>query len=148
MFVCRLRTPSCSHCEHVHVYLAYWRQTGNVVTRQTFDRAPRLTRPPIAQISRGGDVAAWRIHGSYSLSYVHCLLFFSYWCIDARLTLILKAIIVSCIIYSTPQNTSRKLNSTQPKQEEMRQKWDLQEGIVPCIIHLKPQHTSQVWITV
>ena len=53
MFVCKLRTPSCSHYEHFHVYLAYRRQTGNVVTRQTFDRAPRLTRPPTAHISKG-----------------------------------------------------------------------------------------------
>ena len=34
MFVCKLRTPSCSHYEHFHVYLTYRRQTGNVVTRQ------------------------------------------------------------------------------------------------------------------
>ena len=52
--VCKLRTPSCSHCEHFHVYLAYRRQTGTVVTRQTYDPAPRLTRPPTAHISRGG----------------------------------------------------------------------------------------------
>ena len=56
MFVCKFRTPSCSHYEHFHVYLAYKRQTGNVVTRQTFDRAPRLTRPPTAHMSRGGLV--------------------------------------------------------------------------------------------
>ena len=31
MFVCKLRTPSCSHYEHFHVYLAHRRQTGNVV---------------------------------------------------------------------------------------------------------------------
>ena len=33
MFVCKWRTPSCANCEHVHVYLAYRRQTGTVVTR-------------------------------------------------------------------------------------------------------------------
>ena len=49
MFVCKLRTPSCANCEHFHVYLTY----RNVVTRQTFDRAPRLTRPPTAHISKG-----------------------------------------------------------------------------------------------
>ena len=54
MLVCKLRTPSCSPYEHFHVYLAYKRQTGNVVTRQTFDRVPRLTKPPTAHISRGG----------------------------------------------------------------------------------------------
>ena len=53
MSLCKLRTPSCSHYEHFHVYLAYRRQTGNVVTRQTFDGSPRLTRPPTAHISRG-----------------------------------------------------------------------------------------------
>ena len=53
MFVCKLSTPSCSEYEHFHVYLDYRKQTGNVVTRQTFDRAPRQTRPPIAHISRG-----------------------------------------------------------------------------------------------
>ena len=47
MFVCKLRTPSCSHYEHFHVYLACRRQTGTVVTRQTFDRAPRLTKWPL-----------------------------------------------------------------------------------------------------
>ena len=53
MSVCNLRTRSCSHYEHFHVYLTNRRQTGNVVTHQTFDRAPRLTRPPTAHISRG-----------------------------------------------------------------------------------------------
>ena len=53
MFVCKLRTPSGANYEHVHVYLANRRQTGTVVTRQTYDRAPRLTRPPTAHISRG-----------------------------------------------------------------------------------------------
>ena len=53
MFVCKLRTPSCANYEHFHVYLAYRRQTGTVVTRQTYDRAPRLTRPPTAHFSRG-----------------------------------------------------------------------------------------------
>ena len=53
MFVCKLRTPSCANYEHFHVYLAYRRQPGTVVTRQTYDRAPRLTRPPTAHISRG-----------------------------------------------------------------------------------------------
>ena len=37
---------------YFHVYLAYRRETGNVVTRQTFDRAPRITKPPTAHISR------------------------------------------------------------------------------------------------
>ena len=61
MFVCKLRTPSCSRYEYFHVYLAYRRQTGNVVTRQTFDRAPRLTRPLTAHISRGdlAKVVEW-----------------------------------------------------------------------------------------
>ena len=56
MFVCKLRILFGFYYEHVHVYLAYRRQTGNVVTRQTFARAPRLsdiTRPPTAHISRG-----------------------------------------------------------------------------------------------
>ena len=53
MFVCKLRTPSCANYEHFRVYLAYRRQTGTVVTRQAYDRAPRLTRPPTAHISRG-----------------------------------------------------------------------------------------------
>ena len=52
MFVCKLGTPSCSIYEHFHVYLAHRRQTGTVVTRQTYDRAPRLTKPPTAHISR------------------------------------------------------------------------------------------------
>ena len=55
MFVCKLGTPSCSHYEHFHVYLAYRRQTGTVVIRQTFDRAPRKTKLPTAHISRQGD---------------------------------------------------------------------------------------------
>ena len=54
MFVVKLRTPSRANYEHFHVYLAYGRQTGTVVTHQTYDRAPRLTRPPTAHISRGG----------------------------------------------------------------------------------------------
>ena len=58
MFVVKLRTPSRANYEHFHVYLAYRRQTGSVVTRQTYDRAPRLTRPPTAHISRG-DGSAW-----------------------------------------------------------------------------------------
>ena len=53
MFVCKLRTPSGANYEHFHVYLAYRRQTVTVVTRQTYDRAPRLTRPPTIHISRG-----------------------------------------------------------------------------------------------
>ena len=53
MFVCKLRTPSCANYEHFHVYMAYKKQTRTVVTRQTYDRAPRLT--PTAQISRGGS---------------------------------------------------------------------------------------------
>ena len=56
MFVCKLRTPSCANYENVHVYLAYRRQTGTVATRQTYDRAPRLTIPPTAHISRGSGV--------------------------------------------------------------------------------------------
>ena len=58
MFVVKLRTPTRANYEHFHVYLAYRRQTGTVVTRQTYDRAPRLTRPPTAHISRGGSVSA------------------------------------------------------------------------------------------
>ena len=53
MFVVKLRPPSRANYEHFHVYLAYRRQTGTVVTRQTYDRAPHLTRPPTAHISRG-----------------------------------------------------------------------------------------------
>ena len=53
MFVVKLGTPSRANYEHFHVYLAYRRQTGTVVTRQTYDRSPRLTRPPTAHISRG-----------------------------------------------------------------------------------------------
>ena len=53
MFVAKLRTPSRANYEHFHVYLAYRRQTGTVVTRQAYDRAPRLTRPPTEHISRG-----------------------------------------------------------------------------------------------
>ena len=53
MFAVKLRTPSRANYEHFHVYLACRRQTGTVVTRQTYDRAPRLTRPPTAHISRG-----------------------------------------------------------------------------------------------
>ena len=55
MFVVKLGTPSRANYEHSHVYLAYRRQTGTVVTRQTYDRAPRLTRPPTAHISRGDN---------------------------------------------------------------------------------------------
>ena len=47
MFVCKLGTPSCCNYEHFHVYLVYRRQTGTVVTRQTCDRAPRLTNHPL-----------------------------------------------------------------------------------------------------
>ena len=54
MFVVKLRTPFRANYEHFYIYLAYRRQTGTVVTRQTYDRAPRLTRPPTAHISRGG----------------------------------------------------------------------------------------------
>ena len=53
MFVVKLRTPSRANYEHFHVYMAYRRQTGTAVTRQTYDRAPRLTRPHTAHISRG-----------------------------------------------------------------------------------------------
>ena len=49
MFVVKLRTQSRANYEH----LAYRRETGTVVTRQTYDWAPRLTRPPTAHISRG-----------------------------------------------------------------------------------------------
>ena len=56
MFVVKLRTPSRANYEHFHVYLAHRRQTGTVVTRQTYDRAPRLTRPPTAHISRGEEI--------------------------------------------------------------------------------------------
>ena len=52
MFVCKLRTPSCTNYENCHVYLAHKRQTGTVVSRQTYDWAPRLT----AHISRGVHV--------------------------------------------------------------------------------------------
>ena len=60
MFVVKLGTPSRANYEHFHVYLAYRRQTGTVVTRQTYDRAPRVTKPPTAHISRGGDT--FRFH--------------------------------------------------------------------------------------
>ena len=62
MFVVKLRTPFRANYEHFHVYLAYRRQTGSVVTRQTCDRAPRLTRPPTAHISRGEYVILDRIY--------------------------------------------------------------------------------------
>ena len=52
MFV-KLRTPSRANYEHFHLYLAYRRPTGTGMTRQTYDRAPRLTKPPTAHISRG-----------------------------------------------------------------------------------------------
>ena len=58
MFVVKLGTPSRANYEHFHVYLAYRRQTGTVVTRQTYERAPRLTRPPTVHISRGGIALA------------------------------------------------------------------------------------------
>ena len=47
MFVCKLKTPSCANYEHLHVYLAYRRQTGTVVTRQTYDRVPHLSNHPL-----------------------------------------------------------------------------------------------------
>ena len=53
MFVVKLMTQSRANYEHFHVSLAYRRQTGTVVTRQTYDRVPRLTRPHTAYISRG-----------------------------------------------------------------------------------------------
>ena len=56
MFICKLRTPSCANHEHFNVYLVNKIQTGTVVTRQTYDRAPRLTKPPTAHISMG-DIA-------------------------------------------------------------------------------------------
>ena len=56
MFVCKLRTSSCANYAHLDVCLAHRRQTGTVVTRQTYDRAPRLTKPPTAHISRD-DIA-------------------------------------------------------------------------------------------
>ena len=45
------------------------RQTGNVVTRQTFDRAPRITKPPTATFQGVTTLAsASRIHGNiYSI---------------------------------------------------------------------------------
>ena len=44
MFVCKLRTPyaSCANYEHFHVYLAYRRHTGTVVTGQNI----RPSAPP------------------------------------------------------------------------------------------------------
>ena len=66
MFVCKLRTPTRANYEHVHVYPAYMRQTGTVVTRQTYDRAPRLTRPPTAHISMG----------ERDINTKHCLVIF------------------------------------------------------------------------
>ena len=67
MFVVKLRTPSRANYEHVHVYLAYRRQTGTVVTRQTYDRAPRLARPPTAHISRGEGASYLVSNSSYDL---------------------------------------------------------------------------------
>ena len=61
MFVVKLGTPSRANYEHFHVYLAYRRQTGTVMTRQTYDWAPRITRPPTAHISRG-------VNGHHTLS--------------------------------------------------------------------------------
>ena len=58
MFVCKLRTPSCANYEHCYVYLAYGRQTGTVLTRQTYDRAPSLTKTPTAHISKGEYIRA------------------------------------------------------------------------------------------
>ena len=63
MFVVKLGTPSRANYVHFHVYLAYRRQTGTVVTRQTYDRAPRLTRPPTAHISRGENAPLLHISG-------------------------------------------------------------------------------------
>ena len=40
MFVCKLRTPFCSHYEHFHVYLAYGRQTENVVSAKHSTERP------------------------------------------------------------------------------------------------------------
>ena len=52
MFVCKEDTILLS-LRTFHVYLAYRRPTGNVVTRQTFDpRAPH-NKPHTAHISRG-----------------------------------------------------------------------------------------------
>ena len=67
---CKLRTLSCANYEHFHVYLAYRRQTGTMVTRQTYDRSPRLTRPPTAHISRGDY--AWK----YRCVYTQLILWF------------------------------------------------------------------------
>ena len=66
LFVVMLRTPSRANYEHFHVYLAYRSQTGTVVTRQTYDRAPRLTRPPTAHISRGDIVMCAIIVSPYN----------------------------------------------------------------------------------
>ena len=67
MFVVKLRTPSRANYEHFHVYLAYRRQTGTVVTRQTYDLAPRLTRPPTAHISRGVGVCLELHNGRWGI---------------------------------------------------------------------------------
>ena len=67
MFVVKLRTPSRANYEHFHVYLAYRRQTGTVVTRQTYDRAPRITRSPTAHISRGDVSTRQEKHHTYLL---------------------------------------------------------------------------------
>ena len=69
MFVVKLGTPSRANYEHFHVYLAYRRQTGTVMTRQTYDRAPRLTRPPTAHISRGDNIKTKSNHGDTGTCY-------------------------------------------------------------------------------
>ena len=40
MFVVKLRTPSRANYEHFHVYLAYRRQTGTVVTAKHTTERP------------------------------------------------------------------------------------------------------------
>ena len=52
LFVCKLRLPSCSHYEHLHMQLAYRRQIGSVATRRIFDQTPRLTKYLTAHITR------------------------------------------------------------------------------------------------
>ena len=70
MFVCKLRTPSCFNYEPFHVYLAYRRQTGNVVTRHAFDRAPCLTISPTAHISRGARFYLGKVYSYDCISGV------------------------------------------------------------------------------
>ena len=75
MFACKLGTPSCSSYEHLHVYLVYRRQTGTVVTRQTYDRAAPPNKSPTAHISRGGyvNIVAHRLYLWYILQHYYVL---------------------------------------------------------------------------